>query len=200
MDCYRCVRVCPVKAIRITGGYVRVEGDLCIQCGACVHECPQHAKIIMPSTDYVKSLIANGYCVVASIALSFPSVFPGWQSERAPAALRALDFSYVGETAEGAEAVSEISVEQMRRGSIFIACPVVVRYVEQERPEYLYLEQMIAIVSPMIAHARILRERLGDDIKIVFSTLAQPKTGYSSPRKQRGRASRAHVYGAGELA
>lgn len=166
MDCYRCVRVCPVKAIRITGGYARVEGDLCIQCGACVHECPQHAKIILPSTDYVKSLIADGHRVVASVAPSFPAVFPGWQSERIPAALRRLGFSYVGETAEGAEAVSEVSLTQMKKGSIFTACPTVVRYVEQERPEYL--GQMIEIASPMIAHARILRERLGDDIKVVF--------------------------------
>ncbi|NMB29228.1 MAG: 4Fe-4S binding protein [Clostridiaceae bacterium] len=166
MDCYRCVRACPVKAIRIAGGYARVEGDLCIQCGTCVHECPQHAKIILPSTDYVKSLIEEGHRVVATVAPSFPAAFPGWESERIPAALRALGFSYVGETAEGAEAVAEVSLEPMQKGSIFTACPAVVRYVEQERPEYL--DQMIEVASPMIAHARILRERLGDDIKVVF--------------------------------
>ncbi len=166
MDCYRCVRACPVKAIRITGGYARVEGDLCIQCGTCVHECPQHAKIILPSVDYVKSLIEDGHRVVASVAPSFPAVFPGWRSFRIPAALRALGFCYVGETAEGAEAISEESMKHMDNGSIFTACPTVVRYVEQERPQYL--DQMLEIASPMIGHARILRQRLGDDIKVVF--------------------------------
>ena len=41
VDCYRCVRACPVKAIRVTGGHARVVAELCIQCGTCVHECPQ---------------------------------------------------------------------------------------------------------------------------------------------------------------
>ena len=45
-DCYRCVRVCPVGAIRVEHGQARVEEALCVACGTCVRECPQHAKAI----------------------------------------------------------------------------------------------------------------------------------------------------------
>lgn len=166
VDCYRCVRACPVKAIRVTGGHARVESDLCIQCGTCVHECPQQAKIIYPSLGEVKDLIESGARVAVSIAPSFPAAFPGWKSNRIPSALRQLGFFYVGETADGAEAVSQESLKQMDKGSIFTACPAVVRYIEQERPAFL--DQMVPVASPMIAHARMLRERLGPDIQVVF--------------------------------
>ncbi|HNZ63182.1 MAG TPA: [Fe-Fe] hydrogenase large subunit C-terminal domain-containing protein, partial [Bacillota bacterium] len=166
MDCYRCVRACPVKAIRVTGGYARVEAELCIQCGRCVRECPQHAKLIAGSLAEVKAMIASGERVAASVAPSFPAVFPDWRSTRLPSALRRLGFCYVGETAEGAEAISRESLKHLEDGSIFTACPVVVRYIEQEHPEFI--DRLIRVASPMIGHARILRKRLGDDIRIVF--------------------------------
>ncbi|NLA70882.1 MAG: 4Fe-4S binding protein [Clostridiaceae bacterium] len=166
LDCYRCVRACPVKAIRVTGGHARVVSELCIQCGTCVSECPQHAKIIYPSLEEVKTMIASGARVAATIAPSFPAAFPGWQSTRIPEALRRLGFCYVSETADGAEAISHESLKQMEVGSIFTACPAVVRYIEQERPSFL--DRMIPVASPMIGHARMLRQRLGDDIQIVF--------------------------------
>ncbi len=166
VDCYRCVRACPVKAIRVTGGHARVESELCIQCGTCVHECPQHAKIIYPSLGEVKALIESGARVAVTVAPSFPAAFPGWQSGRIPAALRQLGFFYVGETADGAEAIARESLRQMEAGSIFTACPAVVRYIEQEKPSFL--DRMIPVASPMIGHARILRERLGEDVRIVF--------------------------------
>ena len=53
-DCYRCVRVCPVKAISVRDGQACIEDDLCIKCGTCVRECPQHAKTIRSSLYAVK--------------------------------------------------------------------------------------------------------------------------------------------------
>ena len=42
-DCYRCIRVCPVKAIRVSKGQTHIEEDRCIRCGACVRACPVNA-------------------------------------------------------------------------------------------------------------------------------------------------------------
>ena len=38
-DCYRCVRVCPVKAIGIHDNQAWVDPERCILCGTCVKEC-----------------------------------------------------------------------------------------------------------------------------------------------------------------
>ena len=64
-DCYRCVRVCPVKAISVRGGQACIEDDLCIKCGTCVRECPQNAKTIRSSMDVAKDLIRSGRPVAA---------------------------------------------------------------------------------------------------------------------------------------
>ena len=38
-DCYRCVRVCPVKAIQMRDGQAYVVDSRCIACGTCVEVC-----------------------------------------------------------------------------------------------------------------------------------------------------------------
>ena len=34
-DCYKCVRHCPVKAIKVEDGHAAVMPELCIACGNC---------------------------------------------------------------------------------------------------------------------------------------------------------------------
>ena len=34
-DCYKCVRHCPVKAIRVRDGHAAVIPELCVACGNC---------------------------------------------------------------------------------------------------------------------------------------------------------------------
>ena len=170
-DCYRCIRVCPVKAIRIQDGQAYVDDNRCIQCGTCVRECPQHAKTIRSDTESVRDLLASGCRVAASVAPSFATVFSGWKSLRIPAALRRLGFASVAETAEGADTVAKatagmVSADLENPGCIGSACPAIVHYVEKYRPDLL--DRLVPVVSPMIAHARMLKARLGQDWRVVF--------------------------------
>ena len=43
-DCYKCVRQCPVKAIRVQNESAAVLPERCIYCGTCVNVCPVGAK------------------------------------------------------------------------------------------------------------------------------------------------------------
>lgn len=165
-DCYRCVRVCPVKAISVRDGQARIEDDLCIKCGTCVRECPQHAKTIRSSLYAVKELLESGRPVAASVAPSFAAVFDGWRASRLPAALRRLGFRYVSETAEGALLVTEETIRNRDKGTICTACPAVVNFIEKYRPEFI--DQLVPVVSPMVAHGRLLKKRLGGDCAVVF--------------------------------
>ena len=156
-DCYRCVRECPVKAIRISGGQARIEDDLCIKCGTCVRECPQRAKTVRSDLEAAGALLAGGGMVAASVAPSFAAMFPAALGRRLPSALRRLGFQFVSETAEGAKYVADQSFAQPRSGSLCTACPAVVNYVEKYQPNYM--DALIPVVSPMIAHGRIIKDK-----------------------------------------
>ncbi|MDR1643865.1 MAG: 4Fe-4S binding protein [Clostridiales bacterium] len=153
-DCYRCVRECPVKAIRITGGQAEIEEDLCVECGTCARECPQKAKIIRSDLLEAKEIFASGKTVVASVAPSFAAMYPGPLGRRLPSALRRLGFKLVSETAEGAKYSAVKSFGDNPSG-VCTACPAVVNFVEKHRPEFL--DSLIPVVSPMIAHGRLLK-------------------------------------------
>jgi iron only hydrogenase large subunit-like protein len=172
-DCYRCVRECPVKAIRIYNGQAQVEDNLCIKCGTCVRECPQHAKTVRSDLEEAKALMASGKIIAASVAPSFAAMFPGALSKRIPSALRQLGFKYVSETAEGAKYVTEQSFAESQKGSICTACPAFVNLVEKYHSEYL--DALIPVVSPMIAHGRILKEQHPDCAVIFIGPCAAKK-------------------------
>ena len=179
-DCYRCVRECPVKAICISNGQARVEDALCIKCGTCVRECPQRAKTVRSDLDEAKALIAGAGFVAASVAPSFAAKFTGSLGRRLPSALRRLGFKAVCETAEGAKYATEKSFAAPVSGSVCTACPTVVSYVEKYRPDYL--DALIPVVSPMVAHGRLLKEKYPGGAVIFIGPCAAKKEEIKRPQ------------------
>lgn len=165
-DCCRCIRVCPVGAIRVTGGQARVDGELCVQCGICVCQCPQKAKRVESALDTVREMVQGQSPVAASIAPSFAALYDGWRAMRLPSALRKLGFSIVSEAAEGGKAVAEETSRAAGNACITTCCPAVVSYVRKYKPELVSL--LMPVVSPMVAHGRMLKNRLGATAKVVY--------------------------------
>ena len=169
-DCYKCLRHCPVKAIRVENGHAMVMPDTCVSCGACVEACPVHAKRIRDDLGRARHLVQSGRPVYVSLAPSWVGEFPNVAPEKMVAALRRLGFTAVSETALGAQEVSAAVAADMALpgGRILIssACPSAVEYL------YKYLPEQAAAVtqvhSPVLAHCRLLRRHFGDDIAIVF--------------------------------
>ena len=169
-DCYKCVRHCPVKAIRIENGHASVLPNRCIACGHCVKICPSHAKRIRDDLPRVRALLQRNKSVYVSIAPSWAGVFPSWKKSQLIGALRRLGFVGVSETALGAQEVSAAVAEDLAKlpRGVFLssACPAVVDYVRTYFPQYVDL--ITPVGSPAMTHAKLLKKTLGEEIGVVF--------------------------------
>lgn len=164
-DCYKCVRACPVKAIKVERGrgayelHASVMPEFCINDGTCLKECPQKAKRAREDTPAVKTLMARGEKVIASVAPSFVSCLPYANPLGVVTGLRRLGFAFVQETALGAEMVSAAHRELLNttRPLISSACPATVSLIEKYHPEAIPF--LAPLVSPVVAHGRYLKNR-----------------------------------------
>ncbi|HMM59348.1 MAG TPA: 4Fe-4S binding protein, partial [Candidatus Rifleibacterium sp.] len=91
-DCYRCLRQCPVKAIRMINGQASVDPEKCIACGTCIKECPQGAKQYRNDLEKAIRLLKEPFPVAVSLAPSFAAFFTKSERQRLPSALRKLGF------------------------------------------------------------------------------------------------------------
>lgn len=169
-DCYKCVRHCPVKAIRIEQGRATVLSERCVACGQCVIVCPVHAKQVRLDIGRARLLVERADRVYVSLAPSWVSEYPDTSPQQMCAALRRLGFRAASETAIGAELVSQAVAAELktRRTGLVLstACPATVAFVQKYLPAEA--EFIWPVVSPMIAHARWLREQFGKNVGVVF--------------------------------
>lgn len=169
-DCYRCVRVCPVHAIKMENGQAQVIAENCIACGTCITECPQHAK--MYTTDYGKVLqmLEGNNNLIISLAPSFAAYYNEWEQKRLPSALRALGFHFVAETAAGAWHTAISTFQHINKNQnqnhICTTCPAVVNFINIYAPKYS--KYLVPVASPMIAHAKLLKAEM-PGYKFVFA-------------------------------
>lgn len=169
-DCFKCIRECPVKAIKVENVCAAVIPELCIMCGHCVEICPNGAKHVRDDLKRARKLLAEKERVYASLAPSFISEFPDISPASVIRALKKLGFHGVSETALGAERVSGSTAKLLQddtpRLIISTACPVVVNYIRKYVPQYA--GYLMPHVSPVLAHSKLLRDTYGDSIGIVF--------------------------------
>ena len=168
-DCYKCLRECPVKAIEVKNHQARIIESRCILCGHCTLICPQNAKVVHSSLDEVKQILNSGAKVIASVAPSFLSSFGLKDFNAFKIALAKIGFYDAEETAYGAELVTQQYKSLLESGQfknfITSACPAVCRLIQAYYPKAL--QYLAPVDSPMIAHAKMIKQQ-HPDAKIIF--------------------------------
>ncbi|MDD2494066.1 MAG: [Fe-Fe] hydrogenase large subunit C-terminal domain-containing protein [Tissierellia bacterium] len=167
-NCYKCVRNCSVKAIKMVNDQAQIVEEKCIACGKCFLVCPQNARNIHSDLDDVIKAIKQGKKVIVSLAPSYLGVYD--EPYKLITALKHIGVCIIEETAIGAQQVTELYKEYINnnnlQNAITTCCPSANMMVQTYYPELL--KYLIPIDSPMIAHCKMIRKRHGDDVYIVF--------------------------------
>ena len=168
-NCYKCIRHCPVKAIRFSGNQAHIIGNECILCGQCFVVCPQNAKEIVDETEKAKVLLQTGDPVIVSLAPSFIANYDNVGINSMRKALKKLGFFEVEETAIGATIVKNeyerMIAEEERDIIISSCCHSINLLIQKHFPASL--EYLADVVSPMQAHCKDIKQRF-PNAKTVF--------------------------------
>jgi len=159
-NCNKCVRECPVKAIRFINNRAEIDEEKCIACGRCFTACPMHARNIENDMQKVETAIAEGKNVVACIDSAYLGAFeePG----KFIAALKKLGFSSVQEAAAGSEKITQEYIKYLKENcgsqKYFISstCPSIYLYVKKYYPQLI--QYLIPVDLPVMAIAKAVKK------------------------------------------
>ncbi|MCX6273506.1 MAG: 4Fe-4S dicluster domain-containing protein [Bacteroidetes bacterium] len=170
---YACVRVCPVKAIEVRSDkeFPRIIPERCIGCGSCIQACSQHAISYKSDNEVVKSLIDAQNVVIAILAPEISAEFGDVTDYRKFVnMIKKLGFDFVCEASFGVDLVAAryLDLFTQFKGKYYITanCPAIVSFVEKFHPTLV--DNLAPIVSPMIAMTRVIRDKYGEGVKVVY--------------------------------
>lgn len=171
-NCYKCIRNCPVKAIRVENQQAQIIEDQCILCEKCTSVCPQHAKVEQDDIPDIQKEIAAGKKVIASVHPAY-LVRYGWNSVHLlEEKLQKMGFWKVFDAAQGAAMMKQeytriLEAQYQQKMMISSNCPVVVRLIEKKYPHLT--EYLAPVCSAMQMHAQYLRKQYPDAVLVYVS-------------------------------
>jgi two-component system NtrC family sensor kinase len=168
--CGRCVRDCPTNALMVEKRkVVRIE-NRCILCGSCYKYCPHGAVQTHTGLKKVLDGLDSGEKIIACIDPTFPAVLDVGTPGQLVTALKKLGFHEIWESALGGDLIAREYRKFLWRDDktsyISSFCPSIVLYIEKFAPKLV--DQLLPVVSPMIATGKAIKKLRGEDTKVVF--------------------------------
>lgn len=187
-NCHACISVCPSKFCNDgSGDHVKINDDLCIGCGQCLHACTWGARTIVDDTERFFNDLRSGISMVTVVAPAVAANFPttylnlnGW--------LKQLGVSANFDVSFGAELTIKSYLEHVRVNNpktvIAQPCPAIVSYIELHRPELL--QYLAPADSPMLHTVKMIKEYYpeyrGHKVAVISPCIAKKRefeeTGY----------------------
>lgn len=173
IECYACVRACPVKAIRVQTVQTKPEilAERCIGCGSCTAVCGPGAIDVRDSKEQLKQLLKQGKPVAALVDPSIAGEFPDITDYRKfVQMLRSLGFGIVHEVAFGVDLVARAygDLFSKSKGKYYIMSndPVTVALIEK------YYSGLVPNLAPLLppsaASSKVVRAHAGEEAVVVY--------------------------------
>ena len=170
---YSCIRVCPVKAIKVKSGaeHPFIIPERCIGCGLCYISCSPGAISFRDSIDQTLDFISSNKKNIALVAPSIASEFDDITDYRKLVAMiRKLGFDHVHEVSFGVDIIAARYRELFEKASgkyyITSNCPAIVKIIEKYYPGLV--SNLAPLVSPMVASGMIVKEIYREDTNVVY--------------------------------
>ena len=152
-----------------------IDNKKCIQCGACVYQCPFGAimdkSFMVNAIDILKKSERNtrggNYRVYAVVAPSISSQFAYAKLGQVVTGLKKLGFHDVIEAALGADMVAMAESRELAEKGLLTSscCPAFVRYIKSEFPNLT--EHISHNLSPMATIAKYIKDTTPNS-KVIF--------------------------------
>ena len=184
-NCYKCIRNCPVKAIRVQNQQAQIIEEQCVLCEKCTSVCPQHAKVEHNDIPDIQKEIAAGKKVIASVHPAYLFRY-GWNSIHSlEKCLQKIGFWKVFDAAQGAFMMKEkytqfLEIQQQKKLVISSNCPVIVRMIEKKYPRIK--EYLAPVYSMMQMHTEYLKEQYPEAILVYVSPCISVMSELNEPQ------------------
>ena len=159
-NCNKCVRECPVKAIRFINNEAKISETRCIACGQCFVACPQHARNVQNDVEKVLNAIDYGKRIVAILDSAYMGTFK--EPAKFVSALRALGFDSVQEMAAASEKVTELYIKYINENAgkqdYFISSTCPATYIFIEKYHHELIKYLMPVASPMVMLGRVIKK------------------------------------------
>lgn len=172
--CNRCISACAIeganKAVIINGeNKVKINGELCIHCGACIEVCKHGARSFYDDTDRFFDDLENGKNISILIAPAFIANYPN-EYKKILGYLKHKGVNKIVSVSFGADittwAYLKYITEHNFIGGISQPCSAIVDYIEKYEPELI--DKLIPIHSPMMCAAIYLKKYMNVNDKLAF--------------------------------
>lgn len=159
-----------VKSINFDEDKVSIIDDACVLCGRCINVCPQAARLVYNNTEDIKNMVKDTNTkTVVSFAPSYISVF-GDNYKKVITAMKKLGFDAIEETAVGASQASaeytKLIEEEKMENIITTSCSSINMLITKYFPKLT--EYLAPILSPMLIHGKLIKQKYGEDTKVIF--------------------------------
>lgn len=174
IGCNRCISVCPVLGANYSlrdgdKNVIHVDGDACVQCGACMDVCHHNSRAFKDDTDSFLEALQKGEKISVLIAPAFIANYPG-EYRKVLGYLKSLGVNRMISVSFGADITTwgylNYITKYNFKGGISQPCPAIVNYIEKYIPELT--EKLVPVHSPMMCAAIYVKKYMNVSDKLAF--------------------------------